>query len=101
MNAMPMAAELGRRGLWRANLWKSKYPNGLRLDELGYTDLSDSLDEMKIRAKDRGFTFPYVFDGDTQKTAHAYGCLATPHIFTKASPPRDGLRRCSRPGLVG
>jgi peroxiredoxin len=56
-------------------------PNGLRLDELGYTDLSDSLDEMKIRAKDRGFTFPYIFDGDTQKTAHAYGCLATPHIF--------------------
>jgi peroxiredoxin len=56
-------------------------PNALRLDELSYTDLSDSLDEMKIRAKERGFTFPYLYDGDTQKTAHAYGCLATPHVF--------------------
>src|ERR1700730_11074121 len=25
-------------------------PNAVRLDELGYTDVSDSLDEMKIRA---------------------------------------------------
>jgi peroxiredoxin len=56
-------------------------PKALRLDELSYTDLSDSLDEMKVRAKERGFTFPYLFDGDTQQTAHAYGCLATPHIF--------------------
>src|SRR5206468_10657313 len=27
----------------------------VRLDELGYTDLGDSLDDMKIRARDRGF----------------------------------------------
>lgn len=56
-------------------------PAAIRLDELGYTDLSDSLDEMKIRAKEHGFEFPYLFDGDTQKVAHAYGCLATPHVF--------------------
>ena len=56
-------------------------PAAVRLDELGYTDLSDSLEEMKIRAKDRGFEFPYLFDGDTQTVAHAYGCLATPHVF--------------------
>jgi peroxiredoxin len=54
---------------------------GLRLDELGYTDLSDSFDEMKIRAKDRGFKFPYLDDGQTQATARAYGALATPHVF--------------------
>lgn len=56
-------------------------PAAIRLDELGYTDLSDSPDEMKIRAKEHGFEFPYLFDGDTQRVAHAYGCLATPHVF--------------------
>ena len=53
----------------------------VRLDELGYTDLSDSFAEMKIRAKDHGFNFPYLYDGETQATALAYGCLATPHVF--------------------
>src|SRR5262249_56800091 len=48
---------------------------------LGYTDLSDSLEDMKIRAKDNGFKFPYLYDGETQKTSRAYGVLATPHVF--------------------
>ncbi len=56
-------------------------PKGVRLDELGYTDLGDSFDEMKIRAKDHGFTYPYLYDGETQATAKAYGVLATPHVF--------------------
>ena len=56
-------------------------PKAVRLEELGYSDLGDSLDEMKIRAKDKGFTFPYLFDGQTQKTSTAYGVLATPHVF--------------------
>jgi peroxiredoxin len=56
-------------------------PRGVRLDELGYTDLSDSFDEMKIRAKDHGFPYPYLYDGETQATAKAYGVLATPHVF--------------------
>src|SRR5690348_9141292 len=56
-------------------------PDAIRLDELGYTDLSDSFEEMKIRAKEHGFQFPYLYDGDTQKVAHAYGVLATPHVF--------------------
>jgi peroxiredoxin len=56
-------------------------PKAVRLDELGYTDLSDSFEEMKVRAKDRKFPLPYLYDGDTQKTALAYGVLATPHVF--------------------
>jgi peroxiredoxin len=56
-------------------------PKAVRLDELGYTDLSDSLEEMKLRARERKFTFPYLYDGDTQKTALAYGVLATPQVF--------------------
>jgi len=56
-------------------------PNALLLDELRYSDLSDSFEEMKLRAKEQQFDFPYLYDGDEQKTAHAYGCVATPHVF--------------------
>ena len=56
-------------------------PEGLRLDELGYSKYNDSLEEMKLYAKEEHFDFPYLYDGETQATAHAYGCLATPHIF--------------------
>lgn len=59
----------------------SNDPKAIRLDELGYTDLSDSYEEMKIRAKDMNYNFPYLYDGDDQKTALAYGPVATPHIF--------------------
>ncbi len=55
--------------------------NAIRLDELGYTDVSDSLDEMKIRAAYRHFNFPYLYDGDTQSVSRAYGPKATPHVF--------------------
>jgi len=53
----------------------------VRLDELGYTDVSDSLADMKIRAEYRYFTFPYLYDGDEQTTANSYGPQATPHVF--------------------
>lgn len=56
-------------------------PRGLRIDELGYTELGDSFEEMKIRAREKSFNYPYVDDGATQKTARAYGCKATPHVF--------------------
>jgi thiol-disulfide isomerase/thioredoxin len=49
--------------------------------EMNYTDVDDSLDGMMIRAKYRHFTFPYLYDGDTQSTAEAYGPKATPHMF--------------------
>jgi peroxiredoxin len=56
-------------------------PAAVRLDELGYTDVSDSFDEMKIRAAYRHFNFAYLYDGDTQSIARAYGPQATPHVF--------------------
>jgi thiol-disulfide isomerase/thioredoxin len=36
---------------------------------------------MKLYARERGFVFPYLYDGATQATAKAYGCLCTPHLF--------------------
>lgn len=56
-------------------------PDAIRLDELGYTDVSDSLNEMKIRSAYRHFNFPYLYDGDTQAVALKYGPKATPHVF--------------------
>ncbi len=55
--------------------------DGLRPAELGYSKYDDSFEDMKPYAKDEGFTFPYLYDGDTQATAKDYGCLATPHVF--------------------
>ncbi|HWF48054.1 MAG TPA: redoxin family protein [Bryobacteraceae bacterium] len=55
--------------------------NAIRLDELGYTDVSDGLEDMKIRAAYRHFDFPYLYDGETQSVSQAYGPKATPHVF--------------------
>ena len=56
-------------------------PLALRLDEQGWSDLGDSFGEMKIRAKDRGWTFPYLYDGETEAMSRQYGPVATPHVF--------------------
>ena len=56
-------------------------PLALRLDEQGYSDLGDSLEDMKVRAKDRGWTFPYLYDGETEAMSRQYGPVATPHVF--------------------
>jgi peroxiredoxin len=56
-------------------------PKALRIDELDSSDVSDSLDEMKIRVGYKHLTYPYLYDGDTQQVARAYGPQATPHIF--------------------
>lgn len=53
----------------------------LNLWEQGWSDLGDELGDMKIRAKDKGYKFPYLYDGDDQKAAIAYGPVATPHAF--------------------
>ena len=56
-------------------------PDGLSIDELGYSKYNDGFDDMKKYAAENGFTFPYLYDGETQAVAKAYGCLATPHVF--------------------
>jgi thiol-disulfide isomerase/thioredoxin len=56
-------------------------PASLRLDELGYSDVGDSFDDMKVRAKDKKFNFPYLYDGETEIASKKYSPVATPHIF--------------------
>lgn len=55
--------------------------SAISLAELGYSDLNDTLEEMKIRVKEKNYNFPYLYDGDSQQTSIAYGPAATPHVF--------------------
>ncbi len=56
-------------------------PDAVRLDELGYTDVDDTLESLKIRAKHHNFNFPFLDDGPTEATAKRFGPVATPHVF--------------------
>jgi thiol-disulfide isomerase/thioredoxin len=56
-------------------------PKSVRLDELGYTDLADSFEDMKVRAAHKKFNFPFLYDGDDESVSKAYGPVATPHAF--------------------
>lgn len=56
-------------------------PIGLLYEELGYSDLGDSYEDMIIRDEAHHFNFPYLYDGDDQKVALSYGPVATPHCF--------------------
>jgi peroxiredoxin len=77
---LPLLAEMKPRGVAAVAI-NPNSPDAINPSELGYSKYNDSYQEMKLYAKERGFTFPYLYDGDTQTTAKAYGCLCTPHIF--------------------
>lgn len=40
----------------------------------------DSFEQMQVRAKEKGFTFPYLMD-DGQKIYPVFGALKTPHVY--------------------
>jgi len=56
-------------------------PQALSLSEMVYSDLGDSFEELRTRAQERGFNFPYLYDGDNQKVSRTYGPVSTPHVF--------------------
>lgn len=47
-------------------------------DPTAYTE--DSFENMKIRAQEKNYSFPYLSD-DTQAVAHAFGATRTPEVF--------------------
>ena len=57
------------------------HSSGLRPDEFGHSLYDETFEDSKRYAKDLGWEFPFLYDGDKQLTARAYGCLATPHVF--------------------
>lgn len=72
--------DYGSKGVGLAAIMPND-PKAVRLDELGWADMGDSFEEMKVRAKQKRFNFPYLYDGATQTVAKAYGPVATPHVF--------------------
>jgi thiol-disulfide isomerase/thioredoxin len=90
-NHCPTAQAYEERIISLANDYKSKgvelavisssNVNALNYWELGWSDIGDSYDEMKLRASEKKFPYPYLYDGDEQKAALAYGPVATPHSF--------------------
>lgn len=75
-----MQADYGRKGVTVVAVSPND-PLAVRPDELGYSDLGDSFEDMKIRAREHGFTFPYLYDGETEAMSLKYGPVATPHVF--------------------
>jgi peroxiredoxin len=47
----------------------------------------DSYELMKVRAKEKGYTFPYLFD-DGQKIYPQYGATKTPHVYILQKTPK-------------
>ena len=70
-------------------------PHAVCLEEIGYSDLGDTFEEMKIRAKDKKYPMPFLYDGDKQEMATAYGPSTTPHVFIF-----DGQRKLRFAGRI-
>lgn len=56
-------------------------PLGLLFEELGYSDLGDTYEDMQLRAEEMKYNFPYLYDGDDHAASLQYGPVATPHAF--------------------
>lgn len=70
-------------------------PLAVTLGEMGYTDVGDSFEEMKIRANHQKFNFPYLYDGENSRVSMQYGPQATPHAFIF-----DGSRKLRYTGRI-
>jgi peroxiredoxin len=58
-----------------------KYADKVDLVAINVNNIAaDKLDKMTARAKEKGFTFPYLYD-PSQKIARELGATVTPHFF--------------------
>ena len=57
------------------------HAEAVRLDEMAYTDLGDTFDEMVVRAEHQNFNFVYADDGPKQELTTIFSPIATPHVF--------------------
>ena len=56
-------------------------PLAILYNELSYTDLDDTYEDMQKAVEARDFNFPYLYDGDDHAVSLLYGPVATPHAF--------------------
>lgn len=59
----------------------SDHAEVIPFSELAYTDVGDSLADMKVRAEHRHIEYPYLYDGGAQTVAQTFGVETLPHIF--------------------
>ena len=57
------------------------YEQAILPDELAYSDLGDSFEEMKKRAIRLNYNFPYLYDGEKQHLTRAIGVKITPTVY--------------------
>jgi thiol-disulfide isomerase/thioredoxin len=60
---------------------QSSNPKAFSEPDLAWSDVGESLADMKERATYRKFQFPYLYDGDTGSTAAAFGASVAPSVF--------------------
>ncbi|MEZ5172315.1 MAG: thioredoxin family protein [Bacteroidia bacterium] len=80
-NHCPFAKKYEERLVKLNNITK---PKGYPVVAINPNDVEqypeDSFENMKIRAAEKGFNFPYLYD-ESQEIARAYGATKTPHVF--------------------
>jgi peroxiredoxin len=77
-NHCPVAAAYEDR---LVQLQKDYEAKGVQVIAVNVNNLAaDKLDRMKVRAKEKGFNFPYLYDS-SQMIGRDYGATCTPHVF--------------------
>jgi len=75
-----LAAEYRDRGVTLVAINPNK-PAALQLQDLSFSDVGESIDDMKARAAHRRISHPFLSDGEAQAVTRTFGVVATPHIF--------------------
>ena len=75
-----LAADYRDRGVTLVAVNPNK-PAALQLQDLSFSDVGESLDDMKARAAHRQISYPYLSDGEVQAVTRAFGVVSTPHIL--------------------
>jgi len=77
-NHCPVATAYEDRLIAYARDYKNK---GVQVVAINVNNIEDDkLPAMKVRAQQKGFPYPYLYD-PSQQTARMYGATVTPHVF--------------------
>lgn len=72
--------DYGKRGVAVVAI-QGNDPKAITIDELDSSDVSDTLEDMKVRVQYKHLRYPYLYAGENQVVTRAYGPQATPHVF--------------------
>lgn len=76
-----LAEKYGRSQLVRVVAIQSSNPAAFSERDLAWSDVGESMADMKERATYRKFLFPYLYDGNGGETAKAYKATVAPSIY--------------------